>query len=156
MGSTWDLTALVNAADARAPQAERHLWLVRLMEWLRHAPTAPSAPAAGEGRTPLPLLRLRHLLNVVEQHPAVRAQVQGLLSAFWRDIDAAALFADFGFGSRLSLRSELVTRCRQRLLPGTPQTTDLGQLFLLLFEPDDLPCASAWTVHCSSTSPSGN
>ena len=138
MGSTWDLTALVNAADARAPQAERHLWLVRLMEWLRHAPTAPSAPAAGEGRTPLPLLRLRHLLNVVEQHPAVRAQVQGLLSAFWRDIDAAALFADFGFGSRLSLRSELLGRIRRRLLPGTPETADLADLFQLLFEPEDL------------------
>ena len=135
MPSTWDLTALVNAADARAPQAERHLWLVRLMEWLRHAPTTTPT---GEARTPLPLLRLRHLLNVLEQHPAVRAQVQGLLAAFWREIDAAALFADFGFGSRLSLRSELLGRIRRRLLPGTPQTADLAELFQLLFEPEDL------------------
>lgn len=134
MPSTWDLTALVNAADARAPQAERHLWLVRLMEWLRHAPTAA---ASGEARTPLPLLRLRHLLNVVDQHPGVRTQLQGLLAAFWREIDAAALFADFGFGSRLSLRSELLDRIRRRLLPGTPDTADLAQLFQLLFEPGD-------------------
>jgi site-specific recombinase len=135
MPSTWDLTALVNAADARAPQAERHLWLVRLMEWLRHAPTTTPT---GEARTPLPLLRLRHLLNVLEQHPTVRAQVQGLLAAFWREIDAAALFADFGFGSRLSLRSDLLGRIRRRLLPGTPQTADLAELFQLLFEPEDL------------------
>lgn len=134
MPSTWDLTALVNAADARAPQAERHLWLVRLMEWLRHAPTAA---ASGEARTPLPLLRLRHLLNVVDQHPSVRTQLQGLLAAFWREIDAAALFADFGFGSRLSLRSELLDRIRRRLLPGTPDTADLAELFQLLFEPGD-------------------
>jgi site-specific recombinase len=141
MPTSWDLTALVNAADARASQAERHLWLVRLLEWLRHAPTRPPAAdgqtAGGQGRTPWPLLRLRHLLNVVDQHPAVRTQVQGLLAAFWREIDAAALFADFGFGSRLSLRSELTGRIRRRLLPGTPQTADLAELFQLLFQPED-------------------
>ena len=37
-GSAWDLTALLNAADPRASLAERQLWLVRLMEWLRRAP----------------------------------------------------------------------------------------------------------------------
>ena len=134
MQGAWDLTALVNAADARAGLAERHLWLVRLMEWLRHAPTTPTN---GEARTPLPLLRLRHLLNVVDQHPAVRDQVHGVLSAFWRDVDAAALFADFGFGTRLSLRSDVLARIRRRVLPGTPETTDLAELFQLLFEPED-------------------
>lgn len=137
MNAPWDLTALVNAADARAPQAARHLWLVRLMEWLRHAPAHQLARTDGEGRTPLPLLRLRHLLNVVDQHPAVRHQVQGLLAAFWREIDAAALFADYGFGTRLSLRSELAARVRRRVLPGTPETADLAQLFQLLFQPED-------------------
>ncbi len=135
MSSPWDLTALVNAADARAPLAERHLWLVRLMEWLRHA---PAKPAAGEGRSPLPLVRLRHLLNVIEKQPAVHRQVQGLLAAFWAEVDAAALFADFGFGSRLSMGSDLAARMRNRLLPGTPQTADLAQLFQLLFVPEDI------------------
>jgi hypothetical protein len=88
----------------------------------RRPPRRPDA--GGQGRTPLPLLRLRHLLNVVDQHPAVRDQVQGLLAAFWRDIDAAALFADFGFGSRLSLRSDLPAAsaaacCRARRRPPT-------------------------------------
>ncbi|HNT40231.1 MAG TPA: site-specific recombinase [Rubrivivax sp.] len=143
MPAIWDLTALVNAVDARAPQAERHLWLVRLMEWLRHAPTTRAAGenaetgTSGETRTPLPLLRLRHLLNVIEQHPDVRAQIQGLLAGFWKEIDAAALFADFGFGARLSLRSEVAARLRRRLLPGTPETSDLAELFGLLFQPED-------------------
>jgi hypothetical protein len=39
MPGSWDLTALVNAADTKAGLAERHLWLVRLTGWLRHAPT---------------------------------------------------------------------------------------------------------------------
>jgi hypothetical protein len=35
--SAWDLTALLNAADPKAALPERHLWLIRLLEWLRHA-----------------------------------------------------------------------------------------------------------------------
>jgi len=74
--SAWDLTALVNAANARAGQADRHLWLVRLMEWLRHAPRGSVAAVPDEARTPLPVLRLRHLLNQIEKNDALRAEVQ--------------------------------------------------------------------------------
>ena len=122
MRNTWDLTALANAADPKASQAERHLWLVRLVEWLRHAPR-PSATADGfadaADRTPLPALRLRHLLNQLERQDDLCRRVQALAQAFWRDIDAASLYADLGFGARLSFASELVTRLQNRLLPGT-------------------------------------
>jgi site-specific recombinase len=131
----WDLTALVNAADPKAGLAERHLWLVRLTEWLRHAPAV--ARDEGEARTPLPALRLKHLLRQLEQHPALKERLQGVVQAFWRDIDAAALFADFGLGARLSFGSELLSRVQGKLLPGTPDTRDLAALFKLLFEPDD-------------------
>ncbi|MDP3610490.1 MAG: site-specific recombinase, partial [Rubrivivax sp.] len=140
MSSAWDLTALVNAADPKAGQAERHLWMVRLMEWLRHAPKAalPPMPGAAEDtRTPLPAVRLRHLLNQIERHEPLRQRVQGLVQAFWADIDAASLYADLGFNSRLSFGSELLTRVQKRLLPGTPDTRDLAALFRLLFKPGD-------------------
>lgn len=146
MACAWDLTALVNAADAHSSLAERHLWLVRMMEWLRHASdtTVPRAPAPEGGdagvapRTALPLLRLRHLLNQIDRQPGLQDKVQDVMQAFWRDIDAASLYADFGFGARLSFGSELVTRLHQRILPGTPETRDLGSLFMLLFEPQDV------------------
>jgi site-specific recombinase len=139
MAGTWDLTALVNAADPKAALAERHLWLARLMEWLRHAPSgAAGLPVAEEGKTPLPVLRLRHLLNQIDRQPGLREKVQGLAAAFWRDVDAPSLFADFGFGLRLTLASEGLRRLRQRLLPGTPETKDLAALFALLFHPSDL------------------
>jgi site-specific recombinase len=174
--ATWDLTALFNAADAKASQAERHLWLARLMEWLRHAPVKPAARtsnAAGSisptppdarpdsqtdgrppsesaadtpvmpgaaPRTPQALVRLRHLLNRLDAQPELRDRVQAMLAAFWRDIDAASLFADFGFGARVSLGSELLTRLQRQLLPRTPDTHDLAGLFELLFRPDD----AAW------------
>ena len=135
MGCAWDLTALVNAADARASQAERHLWLVRTLEWLRHTPSVPGATT--DRQTPLPVVRLRLLLNLLDKQPELNARVMAMLQASWRDIDGAALFADFGFGARNALGSELMLRLRQKLLPGTPDTTDLAALFDLLFEPDD-------------------
>lgn len=142
--SAWDITALLNAAYPKADLAERHLWLVRLMEWLRQprparAESTGTAPADrdAERAIPLPVVRLRHLLRLLDQHPEHRAQVQGLLQAFWQEIDAAALFADYGFAPRVQLGSELMSRLRHRLLPGTPETRDLAELFRLLFVPSD-------------------
>src|SRR3954463_5421823 len=69
--SPWDLTALFNAADPKAGIAERHLWVIRLLEWLRQAPL--EAEARTEARTmPLPGLRLRYLLGLLERDEAQR------------------------------------------------------------------------------------
>ena len=151
MAAGWDLTALVNAADPKAPLAERHLWLVRLMEWLRHAPASAVAPLAAapedDTRTPRPALRLKHLLNQLERHADLRDRVQAVLAAFWRDIDAASLMADFGFGARVSFAGELLSRVQAHVLPGTPATGELAVLFPMLFEPED----AAWIEALDAT-----
>ena len=85
--SAWDLTALLNAADPKAPRAERHLWLVRLLEWLRRAPLDAEAAAPN---TPRPVLRLKHLLGVLERHPEHQARVAASLRRFWREIGRAS------------------------------------------------------------------
>ena len=72
----WDLSALLTGADAEASLPERHLWLVRLLEWLRHAPLP-------QQQTPTPILRLRHLLNVLERNPQHEVQVRLVLQRFW-------------------------------------------------------------------------
>jgi site-specific recombinase len=126
--SPWDLTALLNAADPKASLPERHLWLVRLLEWLRHA------PVEGEAKTtPTPVLRLKHLLGVLDRHPEHQVRVAELLRRIWSEVDNAALLADFGFAPRMDLWGELGRRLRARVLPLTPATTDLGELFALLF-----------------------
>src|SRR5574337_1976498 len=130
----WDLPALLNAADPRAPRAERHLWLVRLMEWLRHRPTRAEAAS---GTTPVPVLRLKQLLNVLDNNPEYRERVEATTAAFWRDIRSAGLFSDFGFGPRIALASEVWARLRERLLPRTPDTRELAELFPMLSEADD-------------------
>ena len=125
----WDLTALLNAADPRASQPERHTWLIRLVEWLRRRGGAEP----GEPGLPPPVRRLRHLLDVLDRSDAHRERVRAMLRAFVREADAVALFADFGFAPRMAFASELAERLRLDLLPGTPQTADLGALFHLLF-----------------------
>ncbi len=137
--SPWDLTALLNAADPKASLPERHLWLIRLLEWLRHAPVEAPArssglPVEGEAQaTPTPVLRLKHLLGVLDRHPEHHARVSGVLRRIWSEVDNAALLADFGFAPRMDLWGELGRRVRARILPLTPATTDLGELFALLF-----------------------
>ena len=129
--TTWDLTALLNAADPKAARPERHLWLVRLVEWLRHG-----AVEAGSADTPLPVLRLKHLLNMLERNPEPRERIVALLGRFWRETDMASLFADFGFTARRDLLGEIGERLALRLLPVTPDTDDLAALFQLLFTHD--------------------
>ncbi len=181
MPQAWDLSALINAADARASRAERQLWLVRLLEWLRHEPLragaasgqplaaaadaatldgAAASSSAGATPSPWPLRRLKLLLRQLDQQPAWRDQVQGLVDAFWRDIDAPALFADLGFGARRSFASELLVRVQLRVLPGTPDTRDLAALFNLLFEPADRSWLAAidratWQQLATLVSPGG-
>ncbi len=141
--SPWDLTALANAADPRAGAPEQHLWLARLLEWVRHAPgrqaadRAPADMADANGGTPWPVRRLRHLVNQMSQHPEMRERIQGLLAASLRRTDLAALFADFGFADRPTLGGELLSRLQARWLPTTPDTTDGATLFALWLRPED-------------------
>ena len=147
--AAWDLTALLNAAahaaDPKAPLPDRNLWVVRALEWLRHAPLSTTGDAAGEEpatgdaprATPRPLLRLKHLLNVLDRNPAYRVHVAAVLARFWTEMDSAALFADFGFSPRANFFGELGQRLKLKLLPRTTATTDLSDLFGLLFPDDD-------------------
>ncbi len=128
----WDLPALLNAADAKASLPARNLWLARLLEWLRHAPTVRDDERAADA-TPLPLLRLKHLLNVLERHPEHQAAVRSVIARCWAELNAIGLFADVGFAPRMALWGEVFHRLRLRLLPGTVDTTELGELFAQLF-----------------------
>jgi len=154
---TWDLTALANAADPRADAPAQHLWLARLLEWLRHVPRrAPAGrrgpiegadagaaaddgadAGAGGAATPWPVRRLRHLVNQMTQHAAMGERMQGVLAASLRRMDLAALFADFGFAERPTLGGELLERLQSRWLPATPDTSDGATLFAMWLQPED-------------------
>ena len=127
------LSSLLQDADPAAELPQRHLWLVRLFDWLRAGGAVVGTPAD----------RLLLLLDTLEGDPAASARVRGCLREFRQGVDAAALFADFGFGPRMALRSELWQRLRSRWLPATPDTRDLAALFPLIVHGDDAPWIEA-------------
>src|SRR3990167_2266882 len=103
---------------------------VRRGGWRRHGPGEGST-----GATPRPVLRLKHLLNVLERNAEPRERIVALLGRFWRETDLAALLADFGFTARRDLAGELGERLALRLLPATPDTDNGAGLFQLMFSP---------------------
>ena len=117
-GGPVSISQLLDAASGDMPLAERHLWLVQLMDWVR----------AGE-----PVSGVKYIVRQLAPPSERRTRVVALLSAFWRDIDVAALLADYGFAARTSFIDELGERLRTRMLPMSPATTDLASLFNLLF-----------------------
>lgn len=137
----WDLTALLNALDAQADAAQRHLWLIQLLAWLRHPPAGPAAQAGGpaEPSTPWPVLKLGQLMGVLDQHPDYRRQVTGLLAACWRSLDSTTLLAEFGFAPRADFMDELRQRVGALLLPSSPETDSWSELFGLMFRSADVP-----------------
>ncbi|MCW7539512.1 site-specific recombinase [Aquabacterium sp. A7-Y] len=133
--AAWDLNGLLTTLDPGAELAQRNLWWVRLVEWLRHAPLkreGVDAPQPGT-RTPLPVLRLRHLLQLLDRQPEYRARMVEQIARTLADLDATLLLADFGFAQRFAFFSELGERLQRRLLPGTAETRDLAELFQLVF-----------------------
>jgi len=123
-GNGFDIEALLDAADAQAAPVERHIWLIRLLDWVRRG-----EPVSG-------MQCVVRLLDA-SAHPVRRERVVTLLAAIWRDNDVAALLADFGFSPRAAFLNELGERLRGRVLPQSPETNDMAVLFGLLFSGAD-------------------
>lgn len=117
-----DLATLLDSLDPDAPLAQRHLWLIHLLDWVRGDATDPQ----------LSVLRVRQLLDAVADRPDWLARWRRWWALFVQTVDVTPLLADFGFAPRTAFLSEFGHRLRRKLLPATPETTDLGELFALL------------------------
>ncbi len=118
-----DPAALLAALDADAPVAQRHLWLMAALAWIR-----------GNGQdTQASVGRIELLLDALAANPPQQAAWHRWWRAFRQNMDPAPLLADFGFAPRTAFLSELGFRLRNKLLPGTPDTTHPSELFSLLF-----------------------
>jgi site-specific recombinase len=117
-----DLASLLKALDPDADLAQRHVWLIKLFEWIRGDQT--SVPAA--------VSRVQALMDAVEMQPEVRTRLQAWWQTLMQTVDITTLLADFGFAPRTAFVSELAERLRRKLLPGTPETTDASELFPLV------------------------
>ena len=117
-----DLNQVLATLDAQAPLAQRHLWLIGLLDWVR-GPHASSPEAAAS--------RVRLFLDALEAQPELQQRFRQWWQVLAETVDATALLADFGFAPRMAFISEFNERLRQKLLPATPETTDSGELFSL-------------------------
>ena len=117
-----DLRALLNSLDPDASLAARHVWLIKLFEWIR----------GDESSVPACVSRLQSFIAAVESQPEVQTRLKAWWQTLIQTVDITTLLADFGFAPRTAFMSELAERLRRKLLPGTPETIDASELFPLV------------------------
>jgi site-specific recombinase len=116
-----DLSSLLVEIDAEAGLAQRHLWLIALCDWIR----------GNEDSQEASVHRVHLFLDAVQARPEAQARLQAWWKKLVQTVDLTTLLADFGFAPRAAFTSELAERLRRKLLPGTPETIDASELFLL-------------------------
>ncbi len=124
------LLYLLDTMDADASQVQRHLWLIRLMDWIRGDGSSADAAVA----------RVGLLIAAVEANPTTALRLQVWWQTLIDTVDGTTLLSDYGFASRNAFVSEFVERLHYKLLPVSPETTDASELFALLM-PSELDAA---------------
>ncbi|MDP2016942.1 site-specific recombinase [Hydrogenophaga sp.] len=114
--------SLIKRLDADAPLAQRHLWLIDAMHWVRGDEKDVQASVA----------RVSEFLDSVQAHPELQLRWRRWWQRFVETVDITPLLADHGFAPRTAFLSEFGNRLRKKVLPNTPETTDLAELFGLL------------------------
>ena len=118
-----DINRILDALDPSAPLAHRHIWLIRVLDWVRGDGASVAAAVS----------RVRFLVEALEARPELLPR----LRAWWRTmvltVDFSVLLGDHGFAPRTAFASEFSERMRRKLLPGTPETVDASALFSLAF-----------------------
>jgi site-specific recombinase len=121
-----NLHSLLRQLDAQAPLAQRHLWLISLLEWLRGDGVSSQASAQ----------RVLMLLDALKSNPLFHHKFIAWWTLLADTVDITTLLADFGFAPRTAFLSELGQRIRRKLLPMTPETSDAAELFELALDAD--------------------
>ncbi|MDO9436792.1 site-specific recombinase [Hydrogenophaga sp.] len=112
----------LDTLDPDAPLALRHLWLINALRWVR----------GDESDVQASVSRVRAFVDAVQATPEAQARWQRWWRQFIGTVDITPLLADHGFAPRTAFLSEFGNRLRKKVLPGTPETTDMAELFDLL------------------------
>lgn len=122
MPASSNLLTLLQQLPLARHRVDRHLWLNDAVQWVRGNRQSPPEAAA----------RLGLLADALLARPELTATWRTWWRSFLADTDATPLLADLGFAPRTAFISDLGHRLRMKLLPSTPDTRDLGALFLFL------------------------
>lgn len=112
------LDALLTHARSDQSLAERVAWAEDLLAWVRRD---------------TPGTRLKLLLQLLDRQPEVRKRVAQTMRSIVRDTQALDLFADTGLPRGVAFTHELLVRLASGLLPDSPDTRDLADIFDRLF-----------------------
>lgn len=112
----------LDTLDPDASLALRHLWLIEALRWVRGEEADVQASVS----------RVRLFLDTLQADPALQARWRRWWNRFITTVDLTPLLADHGFAPRTAFLSEFGNRLRKKVLPGTPETTDMAELFDLL------------------------
>ena len=112
----------LDTLDPDAPLALRHLWLIDALRWVRGDESDVQASVG----------RVRAFIDAAEADPAALTRWRRWWGRFIRTVDLTPLLADHGFAPRTAFLSEFSNRLRKKVLPGTPETGDMAELFDLL------------------------
>ena len=112
------LDALLTQARPDKSLAERVDWAEDLLAWVRRD---------------VPATRLKLLLQLLERQPEARTRVAQTLRSIVRDTQALDLFADTGLPQGAAFAHELMSRVVSGVLPASPDTRDLADIFDRLF-----------------------
>ncbi len=122
MHNPLDLSELLDNLNPKADLAQRHLWLIALLAWVRGNRKSVTRTVA----------RITLLLDTLDQRPDTCARLQAWWQVLLNTVDATALLADYGFSSHSAFASELAQRLGMKWLPATPETADASALFSLV------------------------
>ena len=128
--NTHTLTSLLDSLDADAPLAQRHLWLIGLLDWIRGDNLAPDDAVS----------RVQRFLDAVGARPELQVRLRTWWQVLADTVDSTMVLSDYGFSPRTAFFSELGYRLRCKILPSTPETTDAAELFSLVL-PNTLDAA---------------
>ncbi len=121
------LTSLLDSLDADAPLAQRHLWLIGLLDWIRGDNRAPDDAVA----------RVQRFLDAVQADPVRQERLRQWWQVLAETVDSTMVLSDYGFSPRTAFFSELGYRLRCKIFPSTPETTDAAELFSLVLPSTD-------------------
>jgi site-specific recombinase len=131
----YDLDALLDQANPEAPLDVRLLWLVDLMQWVRHQVVVKDNSEIANNK--LPSARIKFLLQVFERNETWKANTSKAIRSILRDLNAVDLFTEIGLSDDSGLLRELKNRIANKIMPERPLSEGLNNLFTAIFPEDD-------------------
>ena len=90
-----DMAGLLAWLDPQAELADRHIWLIKLFEWIR----------GDKGSVQAAVARVQALADAFAHQPEARVRLQAWWETLLQTVDITPLLADFGFAPRTAFIS---------------------------------------------------